>query len=91
MSAGSLTPVTITATDEGGNTATCTFDVVVQEQTVPFFLYYIEYIDKTNGQINVTINIENPSPVDPVTVAVVLTSGDGARIDQFSSQMVTCR
>lgn len=89
LSAGSLTPVTITATDEGGNTATCTFDVVVQEQTVVSYISSNTSIDETDGQINVTINIENPSPVDPVTVAVVLTSGDGARIDQFSSQTVT--
>jgi hypothetical protein len=89
INAGTLQVVTITATDESGNSTTCTFDVIVQEQTKLTYTSGAMDVSETEGQLSLEIQIENPSPVDPVTLNIILSSGDASRIDGFTQQTIT--
>ena len=67
------TPVTYTAEDVAGNIATCTFDVVVVDQTAPVFsgcvLSDIQVF--TDGSCEATANWAPPSVADNCSVPVI--------------------
>lgn len=46
-------------------------------------------LSETAGSVGITVEIANPSPLDPTTVDLVLISGAADRIDGYTTQTVT--
>lgn len=61
----------------------------VHAQTSVMFSSASSSVGEPGGSTNLTLDILNPSAVNPTSVDVVLTSGDAARIGNYTTQTVS--
>lgn len=68
------TTVTVAATDDSGNTASCSFTVTVRDATPPALVCGSDLIAEATGPTGAVVSFALPMAVDTVTPAPVLTT-----------------
>lgn len=84
-----ITLITITATDQSGNSQVCTFNAQRLAITSIEFDDASATVNETDGTMSIALVLNNPSGVIPTTVTIALNGGDPARVSGFSGQTIT--
>jgi hypothetical protein len=89
VSGSGSTLMTMTATDQSGNTQSCTFNALHLSITSIQFVDASATVNETAGTISIAVVLNNPSNILGTSATIVLNSGDPARVSGFTTQIVT--
>ncbi len=88
VSGAGIIPISLTVTDQSGNSDVCTFDMIKIVQTSVSFEITGTTVNENSGDIQVAVSISNPSTLIASQVDLVIVSGDATRVNNFSSQTI---